>query len=237
MKSPRRAARRSRAGITLVEILVVVVIIAVAATGASFAFGAVTRSRLRSTSMRIVAAARFSFNRAVVKGNTVRILLNLDESSMAIEEAHGRVVLARIDDATREDLDEDQAAVDPWEAAKARLEDELAPSFGASPFGPILGSDGSPRKKYQPKPLPGGVRIVKLIVPHEPEPRIDGKGAIHFFPGGRTEHAVVQLTDTSETVYSVEIHPLTGRAEVHTFAYEPELVDPGDDLREVEDPG
>lgn len=232
-----RRARRSRAGITLVEILVVVVIIAIAASGASFAFGALTRSRLRSSAMKLVAASKFAYNRAVTQGNTVRIVLDLDEAKMGLEEAHGRVVLARVDDETRRDLDDDQAAVDPWEAAKARLGDEVKPSFGASPWGPILGRDGSARKKYQARPLPGGVRVVKLIVPHEPDARTEGTGAIHYFPGGRTEHAVVQLGDASETVYSVEIHPLTGRAVVHTFAFEPEPVDVGEEVHEVEDPG
>jgi hypothetical protein len=37
------------------------------------------------------------------------------------------------------------------------------------------------------------------------------------------------LSDSSETVYSVEIHPLTGNARIHNFAFEP--------LDEIEDEG
>jgi hypothetical protein len=50
---------------------------------------------------------------------------------------------------------------------------------------------------------------------------------------------VVQLTDASDTVYSVEIHPLTGRARLHDWAFEPEdLRDASDeDLSDVRDPG
>lgn len=219
------------------EILVVVVIVAIAATGATFALGALTRSRLRSSAVRIVAASKFAFNRAVVRGNTVRVVFNLQQNTLGIEEAQGQVVLARVGDATREQLDVDEVAVDPWAAAKARLDETREPTFGASPFGPILGRDDKPRKQYAPRELPDGVRVVQLILPHEPEPRTGGTGAIYYFPGGRTEHAVVQLADRSDTVYSVEIHPLTGNAEVHPFAYEPEPVVDGDDIREVEDPG
>ena len=57
---------------------------------------------------------------------------------------------------------------------------------------------------------------------------------MYFFPGGVTEQAVIQLSDSSDTVYSVEIRPLTGHARIHNFAYEP--VDDLDDTGEVEDP-
>jgi hypothetical protein len=65
------------------------------------------------------------------------------------------------------------------------------------------------------------VQIVKLIVPHEPAPLEQGKGAVHFFAGGMTEHAVIQLSDGGDTIYSIEVHPLTGRSRIRPEAYEP----------------
>lgn len=228
---------------TLIEIMVVIVIMALAAVGVSMALGALTRTKLRSGCARIVAASRFAYNRAISTGNTVRVLIDVDEGTMAIEEAHGRVTLSRIDDPRREAAEEegeDATVVDPWAAARARLETTIQPSFGASPFSPIAGRNGETLRKYQTQPIANGIRVVRLVLPHEPEPRDSGKGAIYFFPGGQTEHAVVQLGDRSDTVYSVEIHPLTGRATVHNFAYEPELIrdtDDEEDFSEVEDPG
>jgi len=236
LRRPRRPHRR-RAGITLVEILIVIVIIAIAASGASFAIGALTRTRLRSTSVKMLAAARYAYNRSVSQGNTVRLVLDFEQSRFGLEEAHGRVVLARTDDERRQDLDEDEASVDPWEAAKARLEKPAEPSFGRSPWGPVVGNDGKPRRKLRVQPLPDGVRLLQLIVPHEPTPRVDGKGAVYFFPGGQTEHAVIQLTDQSDTVYSLEIHPLTGRGKIHDYAFEPEPLRDGEDFSDAEDPG
>jgi hypothetical protein len=162
---------------------------------------------------------------------------------MAFEEAHGRVTLARNDDARRSEMDETDeaaAAVDPWQAAQQRLDTTLEPSFGASPFSPLVGRDGEVLSKYRAQPLEDGIRIARLYVPHEPAPREQGRGAIYFFPTGMTEHAVIQLSNSSDTVYSVEIHPLTGRAKVHRFAYEPEPIREDadeEDLSEVEDPG
>ncbi len=237
---------------TLVEILIVVAILAVVATGITLGFSALHRTKLRSAAMDIVAASRFAYHRAVTRGKTVRIVFDLDAHTMAIEEAHGHITLSADED--RElDEDEDTAAVDPWEAARARLDDAYGANLGRPAFEPIRGSNGEPIRRYRPHQLPvsegrrarsgepdparAAVHIVRLSTPHEPEPREQGRGYVYYFPGGRTEHAVVQIADRSrETVYSVEIHPLTGHAKVYPYAFEPEeLLD--EDLSEVRDPG
>jgi prepilin-type N-terminal cleavage/methylation domain-containing protein len=234
--------RKSRqTGMTLIEIMVVVVIIAMAATGVSMALGAVTRTKLRSSCMRIVAASRFAYNRAIAQGTTVRITFDFSKHTLAIEEAHGKVVLARAGDerVERAEGGGDRAGVDPWEAAEQRLQNALEPSVGTSPFATITNADGEPIERYQHHPVGDGIQIARLLTPHEPEPRTDGHGSIYFFPSGMTEHSVVQLQKSDGTVYSVEIHPLTGRGRVHNFAYEPESIMDEDaedeDLSEVED--
>ena len=219
---------------TLIEMMIVVLIIAVAATGLSVGFGALTRTHLRSACMRVAAASRYAFNRAISQGTTVRLAFDMESHEMSFEEAHGNVTLARVDDARRLDIEHggdgsDAAGVDPWAAARARLEDTLRPSFGASPFTTLEGS------RYQAAPLGDGVEIDRLITPHEAEPREEGTGHLYFFPSGQTEHAVVWVTDGGERVFSIEIHPLTGRARVREGAYEPEelIVDGDEESSEV----
>lgn len=214
---------------TLIEMMIVIVIIALAATGITYSLSALTRTNLRSACMTVTAGARYAYNRAISQGTTVRLVFNLAEdpsqNTMGFEEAMGQVTLARLDDATREHLEdgEDGTAVDPWAAAQARLADTLHPSFGASPFHALSGH------RYQARPLASGIRIERLIVPHEPEPREEGQGAIYFFPGGQTEHAILWVTDDNDHVYSVELHPLTGRTRVYDYAYEPEeMLDDGE---------
>ena len=63
-----------------------------------------------------------------------------------------------------------------------------------------------------------------MVVSHEAEPREAGKTDLFFFPSGLTQHAVIQLRDRSDTIFSVEIHPLTGRAVLHNVPYEPEVL-------------
>jgi prepilin-type N-terminal cleavage/methylation domain-containing protein len=210
---------------TLIEVIVVIVILALAASGLSFSLGALTKANLKSGAARLGSAARFAHNRAIIQGTTVRIAFDLPGNTFSIEEAQGKVALARLDDERRkESVDEEGnevVAVDPWTAAKNRVEEALKPSFGASPFAAIASASGKTLSRYQNVSLGRRVQIVKLIVPHQPAPLEQGKGAVHFFPGGITEHAVLQLSDGADHVYSVEIHPLTGRSRIYAEAYEP----------------
>ena len=224
---------------TLIEVMIVVVIMALAAGGATVALNSVTRAKLRSACVRTVAGARFAYHRAVVRGRTVRMVLDIDTGSLSFEEADGRVFLARTDDDVRRELDEtggDLAGVGPWAAAAARLGDTFTPSFGRSPLGPISNEDGEPLSRYLPQALGSNIRILRVITPHEIEPREEGRASIYFFPGGRTEQAVIHLADSSDRVYSVVIHPLTGRGRIYNYAYEPEELS-DEAVQEVRDPG
>jgi hypothetical protein len=122
-------------------------------------------------------------------------------------------------------------AVDPWEAAQARIRHPDKPTLGASPFAALSsGVDGKPSKRYTNVSLGRGVQIVKLIVPHEPEPRTRGEGAVHFFPGGRGEHALIELSDGRDGVYTIIVSALTGRVKIYPEAHETrEMLNESDD--------
>jgi len=205
---------------TLVEIIAVLVVVGLAAGGLGLSISALNRTDLKSSCNRIMAAARYAYNRATIYGTTVRIAFDIPGVQISLEESHGRIVLARPDDerlTEAEEVDENRGVdVDPWEAAKARLGESLKPNLGASSFGPVAGAS-----RFTKVALGRRVAITRLIVAHEPEPLESGHGAIYFFPGGFTEHAVIHLSQGSDTVYAVEIHPLTGHGKVYDYAYEP----------------
>jgi len=216
-------------GFTLIEVMLVVAIIAAVVTGATFGIGAITRTRLRSSAFKVTSAARFAYSRSLTQGTTTRLHFDLEKNTMAVEETDTPVTLA-----TDEQLESDAGqAVDPWDLARARLEKPLSPIEPSSPFHPIRNQSGKALKRYTAQPVGDGISIHALITPHETDGRTDGEGSVYFFPGGLTEHAVIQLSDSSDTVYSVEIHPLTGDARIHNFAYEP--LDDLDDEGEVRD--
>jgi prepilin-type N-terminal cleavage/methylation domain-containing protein len=220
---------RTNDGFTLIEVILVIAIMAAVVTGATFGLGAVTRARLRSSAFKVTSAARFAYSRALTQGTTTRLHFDFEKNTMAIEETATPVTLA-----TDEQLEADPGqAVDPWDLARARLEKPLDDVRPRSPFQPITNQSGKVLERYTAQPVGDGISIQALITPHETDKRTDGEGSLYFFPGGLTEHAVVQLTDSSDTVYSVEIHPLTGNVRIHNFAYEP--LDELDDEGDVED--
>ena len=225
----RHAPPRTNRGFTLIEVILVIAIIAVVVTGATFGLGAITRTRLRSSAFKVTSAARFAYNRSLTQGTTTRLRFDFEKNTMAVEETDTPVTLA-----TEEQLESNAGqAVDPWDLARSRLERPLTPVRPSSPFQPITNPSGKVLERYTAQPIGDGISIHALITPHETDDRTDGEGSVYFFPGGLTEHAVIQLTDSSDTVYSVEIHPLTGNARIHNFAYEP--LEDLDDEGEVRD--
>ena len=219
----------SRSGFSLVEIMLVIVIVAIAATGTTYALGALTRTKLRSACMKLVAASRWAHNHSIVSGHTTRIHFDLDEGTMTLEESADRVALS-----SSAESEEEGAAVDPWKAAEAKLGDPMTAQLGRSSFGPITDGEGRPLSQYNTQSLGDGIRVIRLYSAHEDGPRSEGSGGIYFFPGGTGENTVVHLADASETVYAVEIHGLTGRARVHAYAHEPEdLLSEEDEVRDT----
>jgi len=199
---------------TLIELLLVIVLIAVASTGVAMGFNSLTRAQLRSASLQVIAASRFAYNRAIVQGKPMRILFDLDKHTLAIEEADGPVLLKRAED-------KEETVRDPWQQALARVNTTMKPQKAVEPFHPIRGESGNPIEKYKAHSLGSSVRISKLYLPHESGVRTQGKGSLYFFPGGRTEHAVIELSDDGKTKFSIEIFPLNARGKVRAEAYEP----------------
>ena len=61
----------------------------------------------------------------------------------------------------------------------------------------------------EPRPLPGDVRFSKVQTGHQEEPFIAGVAYLHFFRGGWSEPAQIELTDGDEVI-SLKVFPLTG---------------------------
>jgi prepilin-type N-terminal cleavage/methylation domain-containing protein len=220
---------RSRQGLTLIEIMVVVVIVAIAASGASLGLGALTRTGLRSACLRIMALSRYSYHRAVTHGTTVRMTLDLEQHRVGLSEAHGRMTVAHSEAplrvlAAEAEEGESSAGIDPWEAARQKVESLADAPMLANPFSAITTPSGKAIDRFNMQPVADGVRIVKVIVAHEASPREEGKTDLFFFSSGLTQHAVVQLADRSDTIFSVELHPLTGHGRVYNVPYEPEVL-------------
>jgi general secretion pathway protein H len=115
------------------------------------------------------------------------------------------------------------------------------PFLAAMQQGTINGPVGYKRPKFEKikgrrgetRELEGNVTFVVAYTPHEPVPREEGKAYIYFFPNGVTEHSIVQISDGDDRIYSLEVHPLSGRAFIHNEPIEPE--EELDELQEAEE--
>ena len=51
-----------------------------------------------------------------------------------------------------------------------------------------------------------------------------GRAYLYFYPLGQTEPAVITLTDaTGESVYSLVVHPITGRVRIYSQEVRPDI--------------
>ena len=123
-------------------------------------------------------------------------------------------------------------------AARASAETDLGGNLDFGMMG-ALGSSGPDLTKAMPTPrykaprftapegrlgkrirLESGVTLSRVETAHREGPAEEGRAYLYFFPGGVTELAVIQLQDTGGYVNSVEVHPLTGRCNIHDVPYE-----------------
>mgnify|MGYP001822252961 CR=1 FL=1 len=116
------------------------------------------------------------------------------------------------------------ALTDPFLVAMERGSIDGPVGYNRPKFTKIGGRRGEVRE------LEGSTEFVVAYTPHEPVPREDGKAYIYFFPNGVTEHSIVQLSDGDDRIYSLEVHPLNGRALIHN-----ELVEPEEELDELQE--
>lgn len=227
--SSRSSARNSRA-FTLVEVLVVIALMAVLAGTIVSGSGLIAGNRMRAGAGLVVTAARLAVTRANTTGHSVRIVFDIDEGRMLMEETSDRMLRVKESDDTKKS-EGASAGADPATAAE---KESLSYADG------ILKGPRAPRAKFKAIPLGNaddaakgrelgrGVRFRLVQTDHDLKPRDKGRAYLYFWPGGETERAVVQVERTgSDDVLSVLISPLTARARIQPGKVD--LVSPHDD--------
>lgn len=227
---PTRARARRARGLTLIEVLIVMVVAVVLVGGFVFASGQVQRSRLKSSASRVGAAMRTAYQLASSTGRRLRLVIDLDQSTLWIEESNDQMLLASNDPTGGAN-----PATQTEEAAQAE-----ASRITVGPTAPKAAFTALPGAAGQAQPLYAGIVFRAVDASHEPKPRTSGRAYVYFF-ASETERASVQLqikdsTDDKDT-FSVVLAPLTGKA---TIAEGPVAVlHPRDDVEasEAEDNG
>ena len=224
-----------RAGFTLIELTIALAIAAMAMAAAVVGAGAVTDADLRSAAVDLTGAVKLNYDRAVMLKRTQRLAMNLDQGLWWIDYTEDRYALSReraegehgkSSDEVREELEEDSSFFDDDvdHEVKAAVEGGAAMRFSR---------DGE-LDAGKPRPLPKGICFSRAWTGHQEEPFSTGVAYVHFFPGGWTEPARIELVDVDceskseadkdSSYITLRVLPLTGRVRsYHRQMEEPEV--------------
>jgi general secretion pathway protein H len=214
----RQPANAGRRAFTLVEILVVIALMAVLAGTIMSGSGMLASNRMRASAGLVVTAARLAVTRTNTMGHPVRLVFDIDQSLLLMEETSDRMLRVKETSDTKSSEGASAGANPATEAEKESLayadgivKGPKAPraKFTAIPIG-SNDTDGS-----KGRDLGKGVKFRLVQTEHDLKPRDTGRAYLYFWPGGGTERAVIQIERTgSEDVLSVLMNPLTARAKI-----------------------
>src|SRR5690606_14041062 len=201
---PGSSGRAPARGMTLVEVLIVVALIAMLTGAVVFGSGMLSGSRQRAAATLVMSSVRLAMTRANAKGKPVRLVFDLQEHRVLLEESSGRMLR---DSSVAGGA---EAATEAEERARKEADRILeGPKAPRPRFTPVAeyGSEG--------KPLGERIRFRQVQTQHDEEPITDGRAYLYFWPGGGTERAAIQITRQGDDEgLTVMVSPLTGRAKI-----------------------
>jgi general secretion pathway protein H len=209
-------------GMTLIEVLVVIVIIAVITGGILFGSGLFSSSRQRAGATLIVAGVRLGMTRANATGRPVRMVFDLDNDRVSLEETTGKMLRVKEGKSTGGGA---EAATEAEKKARAEAERIVEGAKKSRPvFTPVkqFGFDGD--EPGAGRELPSGIGFFQVQTEHDDEPRREGRAYLYFWPGGGTERAAIQIrrqgSSEARDGLTVMVSRLTGRAKIERGAIE-----------------
>ena len=184
-------AKSSRAGFTLLEVLIVLGIL-----GAIIGFGVQRfqgpKNNIKAVVRQLSTLTREVRNQARVKRMTYRLAFRMGEketNAYWVENAPANYVIPS--EATLEKLQ--------------RLDEKERP---ASLFQKVA------KFFKDEKALPSGFFVGSIETPSMKQPQTSGIAYVYFTAEGLVEKAVIQITNRKEVTWSLVVNPLTGHADI-----------------------
>ena len=242
------SARRPSSGFTLIEVMVALMVVAMIATIGVKGFRTVTKGSLREGSSHMSGAIRFLFDRASITGKYHRLVIDLNEGRYWAEVSDDRFYApnqAESELERRKREEKEDAAEEDERKRKEKQQLLYGSSSSGSSSSSSSGSSSSfdmskmevgefrPRRArfaafketaLKPVTLKKEVRIKSVYTPRMTDPVTAGRVYLYFYPLGQTEPAIITLTDKSgESVFSLVVHPITGKVKIYNQEVRPNL--------------
>ena len=197
--------RLNARGMTLIEIMIVVAIIGGMMALAVTILVPGNEQKVQDETVKLAGTIKYLFDEAAVKNRYFRIVFNIDDRTYRIESSTEPFLVALEDDEKKSStFDKPAPTGEPQGSPDAEGFTEEAED--------IL---------IRPVKLPSGVKYKDILVMHAKAPQDSGIVYLYFFPNGYVEPVIVNLTDDDEeSVYSLEVNPLTGKAKIRDGYYE-----------------
>jgi general secretion pathway protein H len=222
--------RPRQGGYTLLEVLAVAAIAIGLITVGGVGIRRLRQTDLRTAATRLAGAVRFTYDRAVTSGRYYRLVVDLDQKTYWPEVSDDRFYLVRgRSRAPSEDETDTGQAPTPKASGggMGSILGLLGGGAGSTP-GIVAAKVGTGKARFAPdattsrgKSAPlRAISIPAVWTARFDEPVTQGRAYLYFYPEGMTERAIIHLTDTSDGVYSLVVHPLTGRVQVFNWRVE-----------------
>lgn len=226
---------------TLIEVLIVMAIIALVMGAVIIGSGQMGSSRMRHSATMIAGAVRVGFSRATATSKSVRLVLDMEESAIWLEEGdQPHLVQSKDTTGTGGAAAATVAEGQALEESSRIVKGPTAPRTSFREIDPMGLVSSDPGKTH--KPLERGVKFRQVQTSHDDAPRASGRAYLYFWPGGQTERASIQLQvgadATADEAMTLMVSPLTGKVTIKDGAV-PLPPTPTDDKEasEREDPG
>ncbi len=199
---------RNHRGFTLLEIIIAMGIAALIMASVMGALASTDSSRMGAFSNEFIRTIRYAYNQAALTNTYYRIQMDLTEQSYVLEYSDTPFYIVREDDEIelirKTNEEKNNSGVDADEAA--------ATAGAAAGTGEFSETED---EFLELKPIPSGIRIAGMQTQHQKQEQEEGKAFLYFFPRGRTEFAVIHLSDDEgEEMLTLAVNPLTANVDV-----------------------
>jgi general secretion pathway protein H len=237
-----RPTCRGAEGFTLIEVLIALLVVSLIVTIGVKGFRTVTKSNLRESTSHMSGAIRYLFDRASITGKYYRLVIDLTDGKYWAEVSDDKFYAPNQaeSEADRRKREEKEAAADEQERKRQEKQQLLygngSDSSSSSPtsfdMSKLEVGEFRPKrarfaafKETALKPVTlKKLKIKSVYTPRLIEPVTTGRAYLYFYPLGQTEPAIITLTDaTGESVYSLVVHPITGKVRIYNQEVQPTI--------------